>query len=60
MSQSSSSDEKELQKIEESARAPNTRKSTVYGVKKFSEWLEKRNKTCDFFTVSPEELNELL
>ena len=29
-------------------------------MKKFSDWLKKRNKTCDFFIVSPEELNELL
>ena len=41
MSQGSGLDEMELQKIEESARAPNTTKSTVYRVKKFSEWLEK-------------------
>ena len=37
-----------------------TSSSTHWGIKRFTEWLEKRGKTCDFKTVTAEDLNTLL
>ena len=60
MSQSSEMDENQLQDLEESAKPPSTKRSTVYGVKKFTDWLDKRSLDCNFHSVTPEQLNELL
>jgi hypothetical protein len=46
--------------MEESSKPSSTKRATLYGVKKFSDWLNKRSKVCDFHTVTKEELNELL
>ena len=38
----------------------NTKKQTSWGLKKFTQWLEKRKISCDLHTVSPAELNGIL
>ena len=38
----------------------NTKKQTSWGLKKFTQWLEKRKISCDLHTVSPTELNGIL
>ena len=60
MSDSSQLSENELIEIENQAKAKNTVRSTTWGVQKFTEWLEKRRKDCDFYTISPDALNDLL
>ena len=59
-SQGSDLSESDLQKLEENARPSSTVKSTEYGMKKFSDWLSRRDKCIDFHTVSAEDLNEIL
>ena len=59
-SQSSELDEQQLHEMEESSKPTSTKRATIYGIRKFTEWLEKRSKLCDFHTVTKEELNELL
>ena len=38
----------------------NTKKQTPWGLKKFTQWLEKRKISCDLHIVSPAELNGIL
>ena len=38
----------------------NTKKQTSWGLKKFTQWLEKRKISCDIHTMSPAELNKML
>ena len=59
-SQTSSLDEAELNEIINDAQPKSTKLATKWGVKKFEEWLAKREKTCDFFTIPSTELAELL
>ena len=60
MSQSSSLDESDLQQLEEEAIPDSTKRATQYGMRRFQEWLERRNRVCDFATVPEAELNETL
>ena len=50
----------ELDKVEEKARAENTKKATYWGVKKFEKWCERRKLNVDLNFVSSVELNEVL
>ena len=59
-SQSSSLNSQELVQLESSAQPDKTKQATKYGVKKFNDWLAKRERSCDFHTVTPENLSELL
>jgi hypothetical protein len=58
--QSSELDEVKLQEMDDSSKPTSTKRSTKYGVKKFTDWLDKRSKVCDLHSVTPDELNELL
>lgn len=60
MSQSSDLGEEELRELEGSARPESTRRATAYGVNKFEQWLVKRERQCDFHSISAPDLNELL
>ena len=59
-SQSSQLEEEDLQKLEADCVPVNTKKQTSWGLKKFTQWLEKRKISCDLHTVSPTELNGIL
>ena len=59
-SQSSQLEEEDLQKLEAHCMPVNTKKQTSWGLKKFTQWLEKRKISCDLHTVSPTELNGIL
>ena len=59
--QSSQLEEREdLQKLEVDCVPVNTKKQTSWGLKKFTQWLEKRKISCDLHTMSPNELNGIL
>ena len=59
-SQSSQLGEEDLQKLEADSVPVNTKKQTSWGLKKFTQWLEKRKISCDLHTVSPAELKGIL
>ena len=59
-SQSSQLEEEDLQKLEADCVPVNTKKQTSWGLKRFTQWLEKRKISCDLHTVSPTELNGTL
>ncbi|CAH3188514.1 unnamed protein product, partial [Porites lobata] len=59
-SQSSQLEEEDLQKLEADCVPVNTKKQTSWGLKKFTQWLQKRKISCDLHTVSPTELNGIL
>ena len=59
-SQGSDLCEEELQNLEECAKPQSTKRSTEYGVKKFTEWLEKRQIKVDYNIIKPDELNDIL
>ena len=59
-SQSSQLEEEDLQKLEADCVPVNTKKQTSWGLKKFTQWLEKRKISCDLHTVCPTELNGIL
>ena len=59
-SQSSQLEEEHLQKLEADSVPENTKKQTSWGLKKFTQWREKRKINCDLLTVSPAELNGIL
>ena len=59
-SQSSQLKEEDLRKIEADSVPVNTKKQTSWGLKKFTQWLEKRKISCDLHPVSPAELNGIL
>ena len=59
-SQSSQLEEEHLQKLEADSVPEKTKKQTSWGLKKFTQWLEKRKINCDLLTVSPAELNGTL
>lgn len=46
--------------IEADSVPVNTKKQTSWGLKKFTQWLEKRKIICDLHIVSPAELNGIL
>ena len=58
--QSSQVEEEDLQKLEADCVPVNTKKQTSWGLKKFTQWLEKRKISCDLYIVSPAELNRIL
>ena len=58
--QSSQLEEEDLQKLEADCVPINTKKQTSRGLKKFTQWLEKRKISCDLYTMSPTELNGIL
>ena len=49
-----------LDNLEKSVQPQATKQATDYGVKKFKEWLKKRNRQCDFHSIGKDELNEIL
>ena len=57
---SSDLDEDSMRELENQARPINTSRATIYGVNKFQNWLKRRGKTCDFYSVSANDLNDLL
>ena len=59
-SQSSQLEEEDRQKLEADSVPVNTIKQIFWGLKKFTQWLEKRKISCDLHTVSPAELNGIL
>ena len=59
-SQSSQLEEEYLQKLEGDSIPKNTKTQTSWGLKKFTQWLEKRKINCDLLTLSPAELNGIL
>ena len=59
-SQSSQLEEEDLQKLEADSVPVNTKKQTSWGLKKFTQWLEKLKISCDLHTVSLAELNGIL
>ena len=46
-SQSSQLEEEDLQKLEADSVPVNTKKQTSWGLKKFTQWLEKRSSHCE-------------
>lgn len=60
MSQSSVMSEGEIQALEEDSVPESTAKATKYGLGRFEAWLERRNLSCDFHTISSTELNNIL
>ena len=50
----------ELDTLEASAQAQNTKRATSWGVKKFEKWCVKRNLRVDFHSVTPVKLSEIL
>ena len=60
ISQKSDLSEDDLQNIEQMSIPESTARSTVYGIKKFEQWIEKRGKECDYATVTAEDLNGML
>ena len=59
-SKNSELNEGALLELENSAKPENTKRATAYEIKRFQQWLDRRGKTCDFATVSANELNDLL
>ena len=59
-SQSSQLEEEHLEKLEADSVPKNTKTQTSWGLKKFTQWLEKRKINCDLLTVSRAELNGIL
>ena len=59
-SQSSALSDGELNAILNDAVPVSTKKSTMWGVRKFTDWLSKRRMTCDFHTIEAAELADML
>ena len=60
MSQYSDMIEEALNELEMNTVPDVAKKATKYGVRKFLDWLLRRDRHCDFASVTPAELNELL
>lgn len=56
-SQSFQQVEEDLKKTEADSVPENPGKQTSWGLKKFTQWLEKRKISCDLHIVNPAELN---
>ena len=52
--------EEDMQNMEQMAKPKSTTAATVYGVNRFQDWLQRKGKTCDFMTITADELNEFL
>ena len=50
----------ELNDMERSVEVETTKKATDWGVRRFQEWCDKRNKAIDFATCTSFELNDVL
>ena len=52
--------QKQLNNMEENAKADNTKRATKWGLNRFEEWQAKRRISFDWKTVSSTELNDIL
>ena len=59
-SQTSAIDEEEMTRMEDSAVPESTSKSTKAGVKKFKDWLRKREIEVNFHSITAAELTPIL
>ena len=59
-SQNSDLGQEQLNNMEESAKADNTKRATKWGLNRFEEWKAKRTISFDWKTVSLKELNDIL
>ena len=59
-SQNSDLGQEQLNNMEESAKADNTKRATKWGLNRFEEWKAKRTISFDWKTVSSKELNDTL
>ncbi|XP_044170136.1 tetratricopeptide repeat protein 28-like [Acropora millepora] len=57
-SQSSQLEEEHLQKLEADSVPKNTKTQTSWGLKKFTQWLEKRKINCDLLTNAYQSLGD--
>ena len=53
-------DEDEMNSLEAGSMPDSTKRAMRCGVCKFTEWLDKRGKVCDFATIQPSDLAVLL
>ena len=58
--QNSDLGQEQLNNMEESAKADNTKRATKWGLNRFEEWQAKRRISFDWKTVSSKELNDIL
>ena len=49
-----------MDSLEQSSKPTATLNATKWGVHKFAAWIEKRNLTCDWASISPQDFNNLL
>ena len=59
-SQNSDLGQEQLNNMEESAKADNTKRTTKWGLNRFEEWQAERRISFDWKTVSSKELNDIL
>ena len=59
-SQNSDLGQEQLNNMEESAEADNTKRATKWGLNRFEEWKAKRTVSFDWKTVPSKELNDIL
>ena len=59
-SQNSDLGQEQLNNMEESAKADNTKRATKWGLNRFEEWQTQRAISFDWKTVSSKELNDIL
>ena len=59
-SQNSDLGQEQLNSMEESAKADNTKRATKWVLNRFEEWQAKRRISFDWRTVSSKELNDIL
>ena len=59
-SQTSELDEDELNNLEAGSMPASTKRATEYGVRKFTDWIQKRGKICDLASIEPSDLSVLL
>ena len=59
-SQNSDLGQEQLNDMEESAKADNTKRATKWGLNRFEEWQAKRRISFDWKTVSSKKLNDIL
>ena len=55
--QSSQPNSQQMDAMVEEATPENTRRSTTWGLRKFTEWCTKRSRQVDLHTIEPEQLN---
>ncbi|XP_052281887.1 uncharacterized protein LOC127879223 [Dreissena polymorpha] len=52
--------EEEIYRLDESVKCKSTKQSTKWAIKKFEDWLQKRNFNVDLESVSDDELAQIL